>query len=232
MIDLYYAPTPNGLKLKIFVEESGIEHRIVPVRLAKGEQFTPEFLAISPNNKIPALVDHEPADGCAPLALFESCAMLAYLGEKTGMFYPQDPRAQLVVKQWLMWQAAGLGPMAGQAGHFRAHAAEKVEYAINRYTNELARLYGVLDRRLQGRDFICGEYSVADMAAYPWVFPYHGLGQSLSRLPDLARWFDNISQRPAVICAYQGIEDTYCAGASSMGEEERRILFGPAAKTS
>ncbi|WP_428410072.1 glutathione binding-like protein [Hyphococcus sp.] len=226
MIDIYYAATPNGLKLKIFMEETGIEHRIVPVRLGKGEQFKPDFLAISPNNKIPALVDHAPVDGGAPIALFESCAMLAYLGEKTGLFFPKAARAQLEVKQWLMWQAAGLGPMAGQAGHFRAHAADKIAYAIDRYTKETARLYSVLDKRLQGRDFICGEYSVADMAAYPWVVPHAGLGQNLSDFPDLNRWFETISKRPAVLRAYEGVEDPYAAGAKPMSDEEREILFG------
>lgn len=226
MIDLYYAATPNGLKLKIFMEETGVAHRLITVRLNKGEQFEPAFLAISPNNKIPALVDYAPADGGPPVSLFESCAMLSYLGEKTGQFYPEDARARLEISQWLYWQAAGLGPMAGQAGHFRAHAPETVPYGIDRYTKETARLYGVLDKRLETQAFIAGEYSIADMAAYPWIVPYDGLGQSLDDFPNVRRWFENIGKRDAVQRAYEGVEDPYARNRKPMSDEEREVLFG------
>lgn len=230
MIDLYTAATPNGLKLKIFFEETGLSHRIIRIDLGKGEQRRPEFLAISPNGKIPAMVDHEPetifGDGGAPIVMFESCAILLYLGEKTGRFLPEDARGRLEARQWLFWQAAGLGPMAGQAGHFRAHAPEPVPYAIDRYTNETARLYGVIDRRLEGRDYILGDYSIVDMAAYPWVAPYEGLGQTLSDFPDLNRWFERVGARPAVRRAYEGVSDPYGKDRKPMSDAERNVLFG------
>ena len=176
MIDLYFAATPNGLKIKLFFEESGLPCRVIPVSLSKGEQFEPSFLAISPNNKIPAIVDHAPLGGGAPINLFESGAILLYLAEKSGRFLPQGTRERGEVLQWLFWQVGGLGPMAGQIGHFNIYAPEPVPYAIDRYTRETARLYGVLDRRLADRPFIAGEYSIADMAIYPWIVPHEGHG--------------------------------------------------------
>lgn len=226
LIDLYYAATPNGLKLKIFMEETALPHRLITVQLSKGEQFNPDFLVISPNNKIPALVDHAPKDGGPPISLFESCAMLAYLGEKTGRFYPQEARSRLEVSQWLYWQAAGLGPMAGQAGHFRAHAPEPIPYAIDRYTKETARLYRVLDQRLKDREYIAGDYSIADMAAYPWIVPHDGLGQSLDDVPNVNRWFESIGAREAVKRAYEDVEDPYARNRKPMSDEERKVLFG------
>ncbi|UJB19529.1 MULTISPECIES: glutathione binding-like protein [Lysobacter] len=231
MIDLYFAATPNGLKLKLYLAESGLEHRVIPVRLSAGEQFQPQFLAISPNNKIPAILDHAPADGGAPLSVFESGAILLYLARKTGQLWPREERAQLEATQWLFWQMAGLGPMAGQAGHFRAHAPEPVPYAIERYTREVKRLFGVLDRQLQGRDFIAGDaYSIADIACYPWIVPHAGLGQNLADTPDLQRWFESIRARPATRRAYEGVDDPY-AKTANFTEEERRVLFGANAKS-
>ena len=210
MLDVHYAPTPNGLKVKLFLEESAIPHRIVPVSLNAGEQFRAEFLAISPNNKIPAIVDHAPADGGAPLALFESGAILLYLAEKTGRFLPHDARSRTIVTQWLFWQMAGLGPMAGQCGYFRVYAPEPVPFAIERYTNETKRLYGVLDRRLAQSTYVGGdEYGVADMACYPWIVPHAGHGQDLAAFPNIARWFAAVGARPATQRAYEGVVDVY-----------------------
>lgn len=230
MIDLYFAPTPNGLKLRLYLLETGLEHRELPVRLSAGEQFGAEFLAISPNNKIPAIVDRAPADGGAPLSVFESGAILLYLARKTGRLWPREERAQLQATQWLFWQMAGLGPMAGQAGHFRAHAPEPVPYAIARYTAEVKRLFGVLDTHLRGREFIAGdEYSVADVACYPWIVPHAGLGQTLADTPDLQAWFARIGARPATRRAYEGVADPY-AKAARFSDEERKVLFGNNAK--
>lgn len=229
MIDLYYCATPNGLKLKLFLEEAELPYRIVPVDLGKGEQFKPEFLAISPNNRIPALVDDAPADGGEPIALFESGAMLLYLADKIGRFIPADLRGRLEVTKWLFWQVAGLGPMAGQIGHFNVYAPEKVPYAIDRYTRETNRLYGVLDRRLAGRDFICGDYSIADIACYPWIVPHQAHGQDLRDFPNLRHWFETISVRPATIRAYAGASDSYSKERAHLTDEERKILFGRSA---
>ncbi|MFC5570691.1 glutathione binding-like protein [Lysobacter yangpyeongensis] len=229
MIDLYYWGTPNGLKLKLFMEESGLPHRIVPVDIGKGEQFAPAYLRISPNNKIPALVDHDPAGGGAPVSLFESGAMLLYLAEKTGRFIPSDLHGRAEVLQWLFWQVGGLGPMAGQNGHFAVYAPEKVPYAIERYVKETNRLYGVLDKRLADREFVAGdEYSIADMAIYPWIVPYVPHGQDLDDFPNLRRWFEAIKARPATVRAYEGVAPPY-QGRSNISEEERRILFGQTA---
>ncbi|WP_460734954.1 glutathione binding-like protein [Lysobacter tyrosinilyticus] len=231
MIDLYYWGTPNGLKLKLFMEESGLPHRIVPVNIGKGEQFEPEFLAISPNNKIPALVDHDPVGGGAPIPLFESGAMLLYLAEKTGRFLPTDARGRAEVLQWLFWQVGGLGPMAGQNGHFVVFAPERVPYAIERYVKETNRLYGVLDKRLADREFISGdEYSIADMATYPWIVPHEPHGQDLDDFPHLKRWFEAIKARPATVRAYEGVAPAYVGGRNALSEEERRILFGQTAR--
>lgn len=226
MYELLSWPTPNGLKIKLFFEETGIPYRWRPVDIGKGEQHAPDFLAVSPNHKIPALIDHAPADGGPPLHLFESGAILLYLAQRTGQLWPQAPRAQIDVLQWLSWQIAGLGPMAGQAGHFRAHAPEPVPYAIERYTRETARLYGVLDRRLADRAFIAGEHlSIADLACYPWIVPHAGLGQDLAHFPHLDRWFLALAARPATRRAYDGVRDPYTR-PRVLSASERAVLFG------
>lgn len=209
MIDLYFSPTPNGMKMKLFFAETGLAHRVVDVSLSKGEQFEPAFLAISPNNKIPALVDHDPADGGEPIAMFESGAMLLYLADKARRLLPDQARARNEAIQWLFWQMAGLGPMAGQNGYFRVYASERVPFAIERYSKESARLYRVLDQRLAGRDFIAGEYSIADIACYPWIVPHASHGMRLDDYPNLRRWFDAITARPATRRAYEGVNDVY-----------------------
>lgn len=226
MIDLYYAPTPNGQKLRLFLEESGLPYRLLPVRLSAGEQHAPAFRAISPNGRIPAIVDHAPADGGGPHAVFESGAILLYLAEKTGTLLPTDGRARSEARQWLFWQMAGLGPMAGQAGYFRVFAPDPVPAAIERYTRELARLYGVLDQRLAGRDWIAGDaYSIADIACYPWIVPHRAHGQSLEHVPQLARWFARIAERPATLRAYAGVVDAY-ARPPAFDAAQRAALFG------
>lgn len=210
MIDVYFSPTPNGQKISLFLQETGLPHRIVPVRLSAGEQFAPEFVAVSPNARIPAIVDHAPADGGAPQAVFESGAILLYLAEKTGRLLPDNARDRLEMLQWLFWQMSGLGPMAGQAGYFRVYASAPDPFAIERYTRELRRLYGVLDRHLANRAFIAGpDYSIADVACYPWIVPHAAHGQDLCGFPELARWFHAVSQRPATRRAYAGVEDVY-----------------------
>ncbi len=229
MLDFYYWGTPNGVKVRIFMEETGLPHRVVKVDIGKGEQFDPKFLAIAPNNRIPALVDHAPAGGGAPISIFESGAILWYLAEKSGRFLPQDLRGRVTVSEWLFWQMAGLGPMNGQNGHFRYYATEEIPYAIERYTKETARLFGVLDRHLAGRDFIAGEYSIADMACYPWVLPYKGLGQKLEDFPNLKPWFERIKARPAVLRAYEGVSEPYTS-KPKFSDEERKILFGQTPK--
>ena len=225
MIDLYYAPTPNGQKIRLFLEETGLPYRLVTLCLSGGDQHKPDFARISPNRKIPAILDHEPAGGGEPVSVFESGAILLYLAEKTGQLIPADPAARLDCLQWLFWQVAGLGPMAGQAGYFRVYAAEEVPVAIERYTREVARLYGVLDARLAGREFLAGEYSVADIATYPWIVPHAGHGQDLARFPNLVRWFDSISQRPTTIRAYDGVEDVYAGGRRHLTAKEREALY-------
>jgi GST-like protein len=229
MIDLHYWPTPNGWKVSIMLEETGLPYRLVPVNIGRGEQFRPEFLAISPNNRMPAIVDHEPADGGGPLSVFESGAILLYLGDKTGKFLPKDLRGRYEVTQWLMWQMGGLGPMAGQAHHFRQYAPENIAYAVDRYTRETNRLYGVMNRRLADREFLAGEYSIADMAAFPWVVPYQNQGQSLEEFPNLRRWFDAMKARPAVS---RGIDlGKELRNPAGMDDEAKKILFGQTAKT-
>lgn len=203
MIDLYYWTTPNGHKITIFLEEAKLPYKIHPVNISKGEQFRPEFLAIAPNNRIPAIVDHSPEDKEGPLSLFESGAILWYLAEKTKMFLPPTPRGKALVSQWLFWQMAGLGPMAGQNHHFNIYAPEKIPYAIDRYVKETARLYGVLNKQLEGRNWVADEYSIADMAIYPWIVPHEKQNQNLSDFPHLKRWFENMAKRPAVIKAYE-----------------------------
>jgi GST-like protein len=225
MIDLYYWPTPNGLKPRLFLEETGLLYRTIDVDIGKGEQFDPAFLAIAPNNRIPALVDHAPAGGGEPIAMFESGAMLLYLAEKTGQLLPADLRGRTEVVQWLFWQMGGLGPMAGQNGHFNIYAPEKVPYAIARYEKETNRLYGVLDRRLADREFIAGEYSIADIACYPWIVPHESHNQNLDEFPSLRRWFETIRARPATQRAYEGVQ----IKRPPMTDEERAVLFGQTA---
>jgi GSH-dependent disulfide-bond oxidoreductase len=230
MIDLHYWPTPNGHKITMFLEEAGLEYRIVPVNIGKGDQFTPTFLAIAPNNRMPAIVDHAPADGGAPISMFESGAILLYLGEKTGKLLPADARGRVEVTQWLFWQVAGLGPMAGQNHHFTRYAPEKIPYAVERYVNETGRLYGVLNKRLSTREFVAGEYSIADIAAYPWIVPYETQSQKLEDFPHLKRWFEAIRSRPATVRAYEKAKDI-APPQAPFTEEQRRILFGQSAAT-
>jgi GST-like protein len=197
MIDLYFWTTPNGYKIAIMLEECGLAYRVHPVDIGKGDQFKPEFLAISPNNRIPAIVD-QAGPGGKPISVFESGAILQYLGRKTGVAYPQDERRRVEVDEWLFWQVGGLGPMLGQANHFRLYAKEKVPYGIERYTTESSRLYGVLDRRLAGREYICGDYSIADIACFPWARSWKNQGLDISSLPNVAAWLERMEARPAV----------------------------------
>ena len=203
MIDLYYWPTPNGHKITMLLEEVGVPYTIIPVNLAKGAQFEAAFLKVSPNNKMPAIVDNEPEDGGAPISVFESGAILLYLAEKFARFLPQALRAQVEAKEWLFWQVGGLGPMAGQRYHFNHAAPEKVPYAIERYNRETLRLLTVLNKKLAERDYIAGEYSIADIAAYPWVVPAAGQDASLDDVPNVKRWVQTIAARPATARAYE-----------------------------
>ncbi|MGJ8514238.1 glutathione S-transferase C-terminal domain-containing protein [Carnimonas bestiolae] len=224
MIDLYYWTTPNGHKLTIALEELGLEYRLLPINIGRGEQFTPEFLAVAPNNRIPALVDHN-AEG-EPLALFESGAMLEYLADKTGKLLPTKGSARYVTLQWLYWQMAGLGPMAGQNHHFRNYSEEKIPYAIERYVDETARLYRVLDTRLRDVAYVGGDdYSIADIAIWPWIKPYEAQGQRLEDFPNLAEWFERIGERDAVKRAYALVESVNPDDGKPMDEEARRHLF-------
>jgi GST-like protein len=223
MIDFYFFPSPNGLKIAIMLEETGLDFRIIPVDISKGEQFAPEFLAISPNNKIPAIIDQDAEGG--PQSIFESGAILEYLAEKSGQFMPIATRPRYLVKQWLYWQVGSLGPMAGQANHFRAFAPEKVDYAIRRYTDEVNRIYGVLDRQLKGQDFIAGDYSIADMAAWPWIVPYERQGQRLEDFPNLRRWFYSMGARP-------GVQRGYAHGHEKLlSPEEYHLLLNQTAQS-
>lgn len=229
MIDLYYWTTPNGHKITLFLEETGLPYKIHPVNIGRGDQFKPEFLSIAPNNRIPAIVDQAPADNGAPISLFESGAILLYLAEKTGKFLPSDVRGRAEVSQWLFWQMGGLGPMAGQNHHFSGYAQERIAYAIDRYVRETNRLYGVLNKRLADREFVAGDYSIADMAAYPWIVPHAKQGQDLNEFPHLLRWFNAIAARPATQRAY-ALADTINTTPSISDDESRRILFGQTAQ--
>jgi len=227
MIELHYWPTPNGHKVTMFLEEAGVPYVIKPVDIGKGAQFKPEFLAISPNNKMPAIVDRAPADGGEPISVFESGSILLYLANKTKQFIPQDLRGRIAVNEWLFWQVGGLGPMGGQYGHFSVYAPEKIPYAIERYTNEVRRLLGVLDRRLAGRAFIAGdEYSIADMACYPWINPYSKAPLDLTPFAEVRRWHEAVAARPATQRAYALGPKVNPASGQPLSEEERRILFG------
>lgn len=231
MIDLYYWTTPNGHKITMFLEEAGLPYRIVPVNISRGGQFKPDFLRISPNNRMPAIVDHAPADGGEPLAVFESGAILLYLADKIGRFIPADLRGRNVALQWLFWQMGGLGPMAGQNHHFVQYAPEKIPYAMERYVKETARLYAVLDKHLSdGREFIAGaEYSIADMACYPWVVLYEWQSQKIEHTPHVAAWFERIKHRAATERAYARAAEV--STAPVVDEESRKVLFGQSAAT-
>ncbi|MBL6954814.1 MAG: glutathione S-transferase N-terminal domain-containing protein [Alphaproteobacteria bacterium] len=229
MLDVYYWPTPNGHKITIFLEEAALEYNIKPVDISAGDQFKPEFLAISPNNRMPAIIDHAPTDGGEPITTFESGAILAYLAEKIGKFLPSDVRGRNKTLEWLFWQMGGLGPMAGQNHHFAHYAPEKIPYAIDRYVNETNRLYGVLNSQLDGRDWITGEYSIADMACYPWIAPHERQMQKLSDFPHLERWFNAMRARPAVIAAYEKARPW--SNRPTVTEEGKKLLFGQTANT-
>jgi GSH-dependent disulfide-bond oxidoreductase len=229
MIDLYYWTTPNGHKITIFLEEVALPYSLIPINIGAGDQFKPEFLKISPNNRIPAIVDSEPADGGEPISIFESGAILEYLADKTGKLIPADNRGRAEVLQWLFWQMGGLGPMAGQNHHFSIYAPEKIPYAINRYVNETGRLYAVLDKRLSDREFIAGDYSIADIASYPWIVGYERQNQKLEDFPNLQRWFEAIKARPATIRAYEKAEAFKNQQISP--EQVRDLLFNQSANT-
>ena len=230
MIELYYWTTPNGHKITMFLEEAGVPYKIFPVKIGAGEQFKPEFLAISPNNRIPAIIDRDPKDGGAPISIFESGAILLYLAEKTRQFIPSDLRGRVEALQWLFWQMGGLGPMAGQNHHFKQYAPEKIAYAIDRYVKETNRLYGVLNKRLANRRYVAGEaYTIADMASYPWIVPHEKQGQNLDDFPHLKRWFEEIKERPATIRAYERAAEINTE--PTMSEEAKKVLFGQTAAT-
>lgn len=225
MIELYYWPTPNGQKIALFLEEAALKYELRLVNINKGDQFKPDFLAISPNNKMPAIVDRAPADGGTPIGVFESGAILLYLADKTKKFIPDDVRGRVMATQWLFWQVGGLGPMIGQRHHFERHAEEKIAYAIDRYEREALRLVGVLDKRLAGRAFICGDqYTIADMASYPWIVS-HAADEGLDRFPNVQRWHDAIKARPATKRVYARGEEISAPG-QKLTDEARFHLFG------
>ena len=232
MIDLYYWPTPNGQKITIFLEESNLEYKVIPVDIGKGQQFESEFLKISPNNKIPAIVDHN-LKGIkdSEMPLFESGAILLYLAEKVERFIPTSPHEKYEVIQWLFWQMGGLGPMLGQNHHFSAYAEEKIPYAIDRYVNETSRLYQVMENLLKNREYLAGDYSIADMACYPWIVPYERQRQDINLFPNLKKWFEMIKNRPAVIKAYEIGERLRPPTDAVVNDETRKILFGQSNNT-
>ncbi|MEQ9642782.1 MAG: glutathione S-transferase N-terminal domain-containing protein [Alphaproteobacteria bacterium] len=228
-IDVHYWPTPNGWKVTILLEELGVPYNIVPVNIGRGEQFKPEFLKIAPNNRMPAIVDHEPTDGGEPLPVFESGAILIYLAEKYGKFLPTEPRPRAEVMQWSMWQMGGLGPMAGQCHHFRNYANDKIEYAINRYTDEVNRLYGVMNARLADRDYLAGDYSIADMLSWPWAILWERQGQDIAEFTNLKAWLDRVGARPAVAKG-RAVGEELRANQPAMDEAAKKILFGQRAR--
>jgi GST-like protein len=229
MIELYYWTTPNGHKITMFLEEVGVPYTIIPVNIGTGDQFKPDFLKIAPNNRIPAIIDREPVDGGEPISIFESGAILLYLADKTGKLIPSNLRDRVEATEWLFWQMAGLGPMAGQNHHFSQYAPEKLPYAIDRYVNETGRLYAVLNKRLADREFVAGDYSIADIAAYPWIVPHERQGQKLEDFPNLKRWFETIQARPATIRAYEKAE-AFKNQALDI-EQSRSLLFNQSAST-
>ncbi len=223
MIELYTWPTPNGHKIHIMLEETGLEYTVHPIDISAGDQFETEFLKISPNNKMPAMIDLD-GPGGKPYSLFESGAILMYLAEKTGKFMPGEIRARYEVIQWLMFQMGGIGPLLGQAHHFRAYAPEKIPYAIDRYTNEANRLYNVLDVRLKDREYLAGEYSIADIATFPWLRSHERQGVDLNQYPNVKRWFEVVAERPAVKRGVEVLADRRRAGPIS--DEAREVMFG------
>jgi GST-like protein len=229
MIDVYYWTTPNGHKVTIFLEEANLEYKLIPINIGKGDQFKAEFLEISPNNRIPAIVDQDPGGEIEPVAVFESGAILLYLADKTGLYMERTIRGRVETTQWLFWQMGNLGPMAGQNNHFANYAVDKIPYAIDRYRNEVNRLYGVLNKRLADREFLAGPYSIADMACYPWIVPYERQGQKLEDFPHLKRWFEAIRARPAVERAYAKAKEINPNLGGIRTAEERAILFGQTA---
>lgn len=231
MIDLYYWTTPNGHKITLFLEEAGLPYRLHGINIGKGEQFSPDFLKIAPNNRIPAIIDHAPSDGGAPVSVFESGAILLYLADKSGQFIPADPRGRIACLEWLFWQMGGLGPMAGQNHHFGQYAPEKIPYAIDRYTKETNRLYGVMNKRLEACEFLAGSYSIADMACYPWIVPHERQGQRLEDFPHLARWFAAIGARPGTLRAYAKADEINPSNAPTVSEDAKKVLFGQTAAT-
>lgn len=222
MIDMYFWPTPNGWKVAIMLEECGIPYKVVKTDIGRGDQFKPEFIEISPNNRIPAIVDHDGPDG--PIAVFESGAVLLYLAEKTGQFLPEDAGGRYDAIQWLFWQMSNLGPMAGQFGYFRNYSKNKIDEAIDRYAKEYDRLLGVMNRRLQDREYLAGDYSIADIASLPWVRAHDRLGQSMEAFPQVQRWLDAITERPAITKAYETGLDWF-RNAGKPDEESRKNLF-------
>ena len=233
MIDLYYWTTPNGHKITMFLEEAGLPYTIIPINIGKGDQFKPEFLEIAPNNRMPAIVDHAPNGGSKPLSIFESGAILLYLADKTGQFLSRDLYARNDALQWLFWQVGGLGPMAGQNHHFSRYAPARIPYAIDRYRNETGRLYGVLDRHLANKEFIADDYSIADMAAYPWIVPWKNQGIILEEFPNLRRWFERVGAREAVQKGFKLGAELRSQGLQASGkaaEEARKVLFGQRAR--
>lgn len=228
MIELHYWPTSNGHKITIFLEEAGLPYTIVPVNISKGDQFKPEFLKFSPNNRMPAIIDKSPADGGAPIPVFESGAILVYLAEKTGKFMPADVRGKFAVQQWLFWQMGGLGPMSGQRGHFVQHAPKGgSDYALDRYSKETNRLHGVLDRQLYGRNYVAGDYSIADMACYPWCVSAKRYGTDYAEFANVRAWMERMAARPAVIAAYE--KGKPLESQRLPDEEARKILYGQTA---
>ena len=228
-IELYYWPTPNGWKITVMLEELGVPYEVKYINIGKGDQFEPDFLKIAPNNRMPAIVDPDGPFG-EPISVFESGAILQYLGRKFGKFYPADERTRVQVEEWLFWQVGGLGPMAGQAHHFRQYAPEKIEYGINRYTNEVNRLYGVMNKRLAERDFLAGDYSIADMASIGWVIPHERQGQDLDDFPNLKRWYETLMARPAVIKAIAVGKEERDRSNLATDTEAQKVLFGQRAR--
>ena len=231
MIDVHYWTTPNGHKITIFLEEAGLPYKLFPVNIGKGEQFKSQFLAISPNNRIPAIIDQAPADGGKPISVFESGAILLYLADKTGKFIAKDLRGRTATIEWLFWQMGNLGPMAGQYNHFGHYAMEKLSYAIDRYRNEVNRLYGVMNKRLADRAYLAGDYSIADMACYPWVVPWERQAQNIADFPHLKRWLETIAAREGVKRAYAKAKEINPSPGGIRTAEERAILFGQTAKS-
>lgn len=229
-IEVYFWPTPNGFKITVMLEECGLPYVIKPVNIGRGDQFKPAFLAISPNNRMPAIVDPN-GPGGKPISIFESGAILQYLGRKAEKFYPADERKRAEVEAWLFWQMSGVGPMAGQAHHFRRYAPEKIPYAIERYTKEVGRLYGIIDKRVAKRDFLAGDFSIADMAAYPWAKLWERQGQDLKSLPNFARWLERVRARPGVARGMAVRVEGLAKIDFSKDEEARKLLFGITAKS-